>query len=613
MNSAEAVIVRNTLEVSEALITNDFSKVIFSYTTTPSGKLLVLSSFSDDVWIIPDSQFTTSVTKSFKRLNFKTVPSKFVHILKLCVLKYSLFGLFGQPPRGSTIKLFFTNALSFLNYISKHTDSLNAINPLLFSNYTLDTKLVKGRKEALLTVDALRLRFTGVEQLHLLSQDTVDPMRHPWPDSSASTLSGKNGTDWYLKGKTPVIPDDILAVLFQQSVSHMERAEYLIELRDASRQIISTLTSRGNQTLYTSPFLQSQGFEGGLREVLGEIRKTYIACAVIILTTSGVRIHELHSLKEDCRFTTEDSDGKTIYWMRGRSEKTGEGDTEWVVTEATHQAISVAAKITAPLREELKQKIDELFSVNADCHIAAQLSLHKDVIFLGKHTVTGEISTLANLGNLLTGYCTDLGLDWNLTSHQFRRTFAVYVVRSAHGDLRYLKKHFKHWSLDMTALYAANEQKDSDLLDELMQAYSEAKESIIDHMLDETTLLSGGLADGVMKFRAAQIKTYQDRSEMVKTVADFVHIRATSVAWCTNDLGNCVGGSGLEATRCGDCVNSLIDDTKLPVWQGIYDQQIELLDLTDIGESGLERVRRDVARCEKVLKDLGAPVEMTHG
>lgn len=165
----------------------------------------------------------------------------------------------------------------------------------------------------------------------------------------------------------------------------------------------------------------------------------------------------------------------------------------------------------------------------------------------------------------------------------------------------------------MTALYAANEQKDSDLLDELMQAYSEAKESIIDHMLDETTLLSGGLADGVMKFRAAQIKTYQDRSEMVKTVADFVHIRATSVAWCTNDLGNCVGGSGLEATRCGDCVNSLIDDTKLPVWQGIYDQQIELLDLTDIGESGLERVRRDVARCEKVLKDLGAPVEMTHG
>ena len=164
----------------------------------------------------------------------------------------------------------------------------------------------------------------------------------------------------------------------------------------------------------------------------------------------------------------------------------------------------------------------------------------------------------------------------------------------------------------MTALYAAHEQKDAELLHELMLAYSEAKESIVAHMLDESTPLSGGLAEGIKKFRTAKIKTYKNRAEMVRIVSDFVHIRATSVAWCTNDLGNCTGGTGLETTRCGGCVNSIIDDTKLPIWRDIYDQQRELLKLTDIGESGLERVRRDVARCAKVLKDLGVPVELDY-
>jgi len=48
------------------------------------------------------------------------------------------------------------------------------------------------------------------------------------------------------------------------------------------------------------------------------------------------------------------------------------------------------------------------------------------------------------------------GTIWPLTSHHFRCTFACLAARSALGDIRYLREHYKHWSLDMTLQSATN-------------------------------------------------------------------------------------------------------------------------------------------------------------
>ncbi len=594
----------------QAIDQNNFAQVIFSYAQTASGNWSVLSRFTDDTWIIPDAYFPTNVTNSHKRLEFERFPEQFRYVMKVCVLKYALFGLYGQgAPRGNTIVHFFVGAISFLTYISKRSMDLQSIKPILFSNYVFDSKTVKGRKADKLSVDALRSRFIAVQTLHHISQGTIDPMPHPWPDSSASTLAGKNGTDWYLKGKTPIIPDEVLAPLFQSAAKDIERAEHLLELRDGCLEIQRRI-SKASWTLYTTQYLQSLGYDGGRRRLNAELRKIFIASAIIILTTSGVRNHELLSVRKGCSFTNIDDDGNTIIWMRGRSEKTYEGDTEWIITDITRKAISIATRITEPLRNELESDINRRLHVDPECTATWQMTAYREAIFIGRNFVTGKIQTISSgwLGSLVSQYCKGIGLKWKISPHQFRRTFAVYVVRSANGDIRYLKQHFKHWSLDMTALYASHEERDSELLDEVMAAFSEAKYDVLEHILDESTLLSGGLAESVRKFRAAKIQTYKNHSAMVKAVSDSVFIRATSVAWCTNDLVSCVGGSGVEATRCGECVNSIIDDTKVPVWQAIYSQQLELIKLTDIGASGIERVRRDMARCTKVLSDLGAEV-----
>jgi hypothetical protein len=215
----------------------------------------------------------------------------------------------------------------------------------------------------------------------------------------------------------------------------------------------------------------------------------------------------------------------------------------------------------------------------------------------------------------LNRFATAHGIDWRFTPHQFRRTFARYVARSGLGDLRYLRSHFKHWGLDMTTLYAENERQDAELYDEIMAAVRHEHVEVITHWLDEDVLITGGCADSIRAFRAGNesLRTYRNRREMALRIAETVFIRATGAAWCTADDGGCGGRGVIEATRCGDCGNSVIDDKNLRRWMGIYQQQLELRDIRDLGPAAGVRIERDIQRCEQVLSDLGALEKVREG
>ncbi|MDB5935350.1 MAG: hypothetical protein JWQ01_2694 [Massilia sp.] len=51
----------------------------------------------------------------------------------------------------------------------------------------------------------------------------------------------------------------------------------------------------------------------------------------------------------------------------------------------------------------------------------------------------------------------------------YKRLTACYAARSQFGDLRYLRDHFKHWSLDMTLGYAMNESQEMELYLEIQE------------------------------------------------------------------------------------------------------------------------------------------------
>lgn len=160
----------------------------------------------------------------------------------------------------------------------------------------------------------------------------------------------------------------------------------------------------------------------------------------------------------------------------------------------------------------------------------------------------------------------------------------------------------------MTALYALNEQQDLDLYDEIMVEIKNEKISIVEHWLDKKTIITGGMSEQIISFINGHdaVRTYPSRRDLAEKVSEQIHIRATSIAWCTADTGGCSGGKMIEKTRCGVCSHAVIDDRKKDIWQRIYKQQLELRDIKDIGATGKARIERDIQRCKDVIEKLSS-------
>ena len=566
------------------------------------GSWHVLSRYGDPVWTLPDSLFAASVMDSKKKLNFARVPTIYRETLRACMARYILLGAEGRVrPRGGTVFYFFENTLRFLAWLDdKGGRPLRAVTPLVAQQY------VEVRRGEKLSASTLRLRFSAIETLHILSQHTADPMPHPWPESSASHLAGLTGDNnpHRQESKTAIIPDEVLRTLFQAAVDELDRADEIIGLQAQ----IAGWQAQGRSPRFIASRLAKQGWTSG--EINDAARHLQTACMVIILVTSGIRVSELCSLVNGCAYTKQDDEGDTYHWLRGVAYKTGTGPCEWLVTELTHRAIAVAECLARPLQARLEQSMSALGRDNPSDPEVTRRREHTHRLFLGMHIGGRRGRTLSgdHVVRRLNAFAAGCGLDWRFAPHQFRRTFAVYAAHSAFGDLRYLRDHYKHWSLDMTSLYAMNREQDAELYDEVGSAALDIKHDLLEHWLQPDAILTGGAAEPIRTFRAKneELVTKESRAEMAKTLSPLVHVRATGVAWCTADTGGCNGGQGVEKTRCGDCANAVIDEAHKPVWQGIYKQQLELLELTDIGPGGAERVERDIARCKAVLAELGA-------
>lgn len=576
-----------------------------------SGSYLVLSRYGDNVWTLSGSLFPAGDTDT-KYLNFSRVPVPFQETLRACMALYIIKGIEGRRrPRGSTICKFFDKAVSFLTWLcDKRITRLSEVTPLIAQQYVEFCKGLKNKKGELISGGAKCSRFTAVETLQILSQHGDDPMRLPWPDSSASHLAGltQPNSPWGQEGRTEIIPDYILGSLFQSAVEWLDQADEIIELLVQ----VETWMAEGRNKYFIRSRLKE--LDWTLRDIREAEKYLQTACMIIILITSGIRISELCSLENHCSFKTLDDEGEAFHWMRGTSYKTGAGNCEWLVAKITHQALAVAESLARTVQAQVEKRIADLRTVDPQNPDITHLKGHAQRLFLTvAHNQTKRIGTLTRQTAIthLNAFATQNGIDWHFKTHQFRRTFAVYAAHSAFGDLRYLRNHFKHWSLDMTALYAMSRKQDAELYDTVGLAALDIKTELLEHWLEPDAILTGGAAEQIQTFRNKNeaLATKQDRTEMAKSISPLVYLRATGVAWCTADTGGCNGGQGAEKTRCFDCGNAVIDKSHKKIWQSIYAQQIELRNITDIGPGGAERVERDIERCRVVLKSLGASEE----
>ncbi|KJG10801.1 integrase [Photobacterium kishitanii] len=546
---------------------------IVTYIKLANGEYQTYSRFEEDEWVFPASQGTKAVVASHLKLNFATISdTQMKRMAKWVVWSKMKEDLAIASLRGilKNLKTYFQWVLSSDTTV---THGLTAFTSNAYVKYvnTLTSKR-KGEIKPL-AAGTKANKFIALDNLYRYCKAFDFVKEHPWSESSATEQAGNVGEAYketISKPKTPIIPDGVLIPLCQFTKSYLDRTD----------EILASTGSKESLLLRDS-------------------------CIFWLLLTTGMRIHEVLGIKRGA-YRSETRDDIIYYYIETVSEKTHTGLAEWIAPEIATQAIDILGQLSVPLQAQLERNLVKAKASNdyVEVHRLEQISDH---ICLAKSAQTkisilsGQSITDLRLPNL----CKQVASDWNLSSHQFRRTFANYAVHSELGDLRALKDHFKHWSITMTALYAFNDDLDSELFKELLQEKYLVEEEIKQDWFELDTPITGGaMAQKIMQVRedGELIKVFGSLSDMAKAYSSSIPIRSTGIGWCTND----------DECKCGkpdSCESGIVDKRHQPYWEGMLVQQMKLMQLDDIGEIGRESIRKGMGRCEKVLTALGVDVE----
>jgi integrase len=592
--------------------------------TQVDGQWVILSRYGDDIWQLDG--FTSNAQASHKRLDFRTVPQTFRAVMKAILYRYLRRGR-GRTtgrPKGNVLRQALADARPFLRYLEVlKLDHLGAVTLMVCATYVAACKAHRQpfrSKGKPLSQNGLHSRFRAVEVLHELSQYTDDRMpQDPWPETSAKAMAGLTGSGapHKLGGKTPLIPDDVFCALFEQAYQQVERGQQLLDLRDAlddlavqhqGRSIWGDIWAKNNH-------LDTLGWEGGLRALLKALTHLRTACYIVLASTSGCRNHELANVLSGAHHRTQDDEGTVYHWIRSRSDKTDAGIHDWMIPEAAVRALRLMERWAAPYQAMIAAEIVQRRRTSSHDPQIAEALKHRHALFIGVAMGGKQVRTLSNSTWCyhLKAFSNACGLSWDLASHQFRRKFANYVAHSRFGDLRYLKEHYAHWSLDMTLGYAMDDSwgqhLDLELYDDIQAELEDIKLGVVESWLGGAPLAGGyGRALKHWQREPQNLLIFKDHAAMLKSIAESTAIRSNGHAWCTADNDSCVGNT-LERTRCGNCENAVIGRGHTAIYQRLYDDLKGLLHCQDIGEGGRQRVERDLNRCREVLTQLGMDPE----
>ena len=219
------------------------------------------------------------------------------------------------------------------------------------------------------------------------------------------------------------------------------------------------------------------GLSAGLSEV-------QMAAKLVIQTFSGMREEEARTLPYDC-LESSVSNGKTHCLVAGRTTKLNRGRikrTRWATNQDGHNAIWIAQRIAdaiysfhgdKPKKAVSRMNNYPLFVSTAYLAFPGKLPASKSEIYL-----TGGLNfcNFINLRNRLQILIEDAdlreleqidphrswrtedmfqaGQPWKLTSHQLRRSLALYAQRSGLVSLASLRRQLQHITEEMSRYYA---------------------------------------------------------------------------------------------------------------------------------------------------------------
>ncbi|MCC3859113.1 site-specific integrase [Vibrio parahaemolyticus] len=306
-----------------------------------------------------------------------------------------------------------------------------------------------------------------------------------------------------------IIPNDAVKALINIASTGIKNVDAIIdEWEDCNTLLIDALNKKVNSTKTDKSMgeiLNNIGFSNHnkrlkkktrlnvLKERMKELNsyfedlRSYVL--VLVLLFSGMRISEATSIQVGAAHKIK-KNGVYRYTVTATLSKTDDTKVEldWVINEEAFNAITLLSRFTSgvherakafleihgnalsvKIRHRLEQGLAEnlLFGVSPSIGTAnfTKAKINSDNKFgLSGFNIPLTIKDVFQLESLDCNYQAILGKRrgkpykagdiFNLTAHQFRHTFAYFIIANRLGDLDDIKYQFKHLSSAMTLVYS---------------------------------------------------------------------------------------------------------------------------------------------------------------
>lgn len=352
------------------------------------------------------------------------------------------------------------------------------------------------------------------------------------------------------------------------------------------------------------PYFALRNLPANLKGLLRGLTDIQLVCTLLLHTYSGMRHKEVASLPYDC-LTEHKSDGKTHYLILGPTTKLNNGRikrTSWVTSQEGARAIKIAQEIALTifrannaLPKKTTSKISDYplfvgtgylpFASRTPESVARKFvagiftpcsspEVRSRLAIAIEEQDLRELERIDPHRNWRGELKFQVGQAWGLTTHQLRRSLALYASRSGLVSLPSLRRQLQHITEEMARYYAFGSAFAKDIIGEDKEHFgqeyqdtqpeSQALAYIANVLLSDERLFG---AHGMLAERngrgPGELLILENRD---KTIARFkkgeIAYKETNLGGCTEVLP-CNKRAMRSLIDCLDCKRSVIKISKL--------------------------------------------------
>ncbi|HBK3326024.1 TPA: hypothetical protein KDX74_003603 [Vibrio parahaemolyticus] len=328
-----------------------------------------------------------------------------------------------------------------------------------------------------------------------------------------------------------------------------------------------------------------------------------VSCLIVTQGFSGVRIGEAVSFNSgSAKKVTVDSKKVTV--LTGETTKRNNAKPEtvtWQSHPAAKAALELAYDMMAANRSLYQKDVDEkerqgetkknIHHMRRQVESAfivpdATRQNSNNYIFNPKRAIKNFVKKLAykatvedveefnDLNPTREGELKVGGTYSGLSSHDFRRTFAVFFVRYGFGTASGIKFQFKHENINMSGYYANNAElaqmndllMDEEILEDLKVAGIDLGVDLFDEIYNKSGYLSGAKGEEIMQDRMRRLEAgesvFMTREEIEGNLrrGNFHIMQLPSGAYCTNASCDRVCGTLSFRAEIKECEHKVVTD-----------------------------------------------------